>query len=87
MVDLLEDLIAEPVATSNQIPPVAPQASQAPHCVGPVFQPPPVVSGSGGPQAPQFNPTIQPPMVCGLPLDSSTAPSISFTSPIFWIPS
>jgi hypothetical protein len=21
----------------------------------------------GGPQAPQFNPTIQPPMVCGLP--------------------
>jgi hypothetical protein len=67
VVDLLEDPIAEPVATPNQIPPAAPQASQAPHHVGPVFQPPSVVSGSRGPQAPQFNPTIQPPMTCGLP--------------------
>ena len=67
VVDLLEDLIAEPVATPNQIPPAAPQTSQAPHRVGPVFQPPSVVSGSGGPQAPQFNPTIQLPMACGLP--------------------
>ena len=71
VVDLLEDVTAEPVVTPNQIPPVAPRASHVPHHVGPVFQLPPVVSDGGGPQAPQLNPTIQPSLMCGHP---QTAP-------------
>ena len=71
MVDLLEEVTAEPAATPNQIPPVALQTTHAPHHLGPVFQLPPVVSGNGGPQAPQLNPTIQPSLTCARP---QTAP-------------